>query len=82
MVEGADGDGQAGLLEGLEPLPRVLVPEVEGAVAAGRGERTELRMECDAVHRVDVLIVPVALERKVLLILDLVHVVDGDAALD
>jgi len=43
-----------------------LVPEVVAAVAAGRDERAVHRVEGDGVDGVDVLPVPVALERKVL----------------
>jgi len=79
-VEGADGDRRARLVELLEPLPRLLVPKVEGAVGAGGGERAEGRVEGDAVDGVDVVVLAVALEREVLRLVLLVDVLDGDAA--
>ena len=79
-VEGADGDRRARLVELLEPLARLLVPKVEGAVGAGGGERAEGRVEGDAVDRVNVVVLAVALEREVLRLVLLVDVLDGDAA--
>jgi len=38
----------------LEPMLRVLVPEVEGTVATGRAKRAVLRVEGDGVDRVHV----------------------------
>ena len=79
-VEGADGDRRARLVELLEPLARLLVPKVEGAVGAGGGERAEGRVEGDVVDGVDVVVLAVALEREVLRLVLLVDVLDGDAA--
>eukprot|EP00327_Prymnesium_parvum_P045736 CAMPEP_0205865414 /NCGR_PEP_ID=MMETSP1083-20121108/7874_1 /ASSEMBLY_ACC=CAM_ASM_000430 /TAXON_ID=97485 /ORGANISM="Prymnesium parvum, Strain Texoma1" /LENGTH=234 /DNA_ID=CAMNT_0053227351 /DNA_START=252 /DNA_END=954 /DNA_ORIENTATION=+ len=81
-VERADGDGHRRLVERLEPLPRVLVPEVVRAVGAGGGERAEGGVEGDAVDGVDVLVLAVALEGEVLGAVVLVDVVDGDAPFD
>ncbi len=73
-VEGAAGDGRR-LSRGvrrlglrLEALLAVLVPEVVGAVAAGRHEGAEGVVEAHGVDRVDLGVQPVALEREVLLL--------------
>ena len=53
-VEARRADGAADLRVALEAVLGVLVPEVEGAVAAGGGEGAVYGVEGDGVYGVDV----------------------------
>ena len=53
-VEARRADCAADLRVSLEPVLGILVPKVEGAVAAGGAEGAVLRVEGDCVDRVDV----------------------------
>jgi len=72
LVEARGGDGAADLGVAFEPVLCVLVPEVEGAVAAGGAEGAVLRVEGDGVYAVDFgdvargrVLLAVAFEREV-----------------
>lgn len=58
LVEGRRRDASSHVRVSLEPVFGVLVPEVEGAVAAGRAEGPVLRVEGDVIDRVDIGDVP------------------------
>lgn len=88
-VEGRGRDGPADSRVALEAMLSVLIPEVEGAVAARGAEGTMHRMEVDRVHGVDIRGVAgigrgfaVALEREVRGGILLLDVLDCAAALD
>lgn len=55
VVEGALGERLVDGLGGLELGARILVPEGVAAVRAHRGQRAVHGVECDVVHRVDIL---------------------------
>lgn len=67
--------------------PRVLVPETETAIGTNRRQRSVNRMECNIIHRVNVLeaavaVDPMTFKRKVVLRIHRTDVLDGDATLD
>mmetsp|Transcript_14912 Transcript_14912/g.41902 ORF Transcript_14912/g.41902 Transcript_14912/m.41902 type:complete len:336 (-) Transcript_14912:92-1099(-) len=81
IVEAAGRDGVVATGHGLEALLAVLVPEVEGAVPAGRDKCVVLRVEGHGVHRVYLVVVyPVALEGEVLAAHVVLHVLHSHPA--
>ena len=81
-VEGRGRDGHVCAGEGLQTLLAVLVPEIGCAVGSHREEGAPHLVETNAVHRVDVVVVAVTLEREILLRITVLDKVNGAATLD
>lgn len=86
-IEAAFRDWLVHRFRRLELRPCVLVPETEAAVRSNGGQCSMNRMESDIVHGVHVLVsrIPIhsmTLERKVVLRINRIDVLDGHSSLD
>eukprot|EP00326_Haptolina_ericina_P036993 CAMPEP_0181252026 /NCGR_PEP_ID=MMETSP1096-20121128/47230_1 /TAXON_ID=156174 ORGANISM="Chrysochromulina ericina, Strain CCMP281" /NCGR_SAMPLE_ID=MMETSP1096 /ASSEMBLY_ACC=CAM_ASM_000453 /LENGTH=254 /DNA_ID=CAMNT_0023349727 /DNA_START=390 /DNA_END=1156 /DNA_ORIENTATION=+ len=80
-IERTHWDRHVRLAEGLEPLPRVFVPEIESAIGTRGGKSAERRVERDTIDRINVLVFSMALERKILAGVTVMYMMDRHATL-